>query len=94
MTKLLKNFPPKSSKFPPRGEFPPRLRTPALGSMVYSINSGQTHKHTHNNCAFNISLTKVASQTLFVRIWYYATQLTAASRPFLPQKHTNNLIQL
>ena len=47
----------------------------SLGSMVFPINYGQTSKHTKNN---------------FVRVRHYATQLTAASRPYPPEKMTHN----
>ena len=40
-----------------------------------------------NNTSPSVS---VASRPLFVRVSHYVTQLTAASRPFSPPKHTNN----
>ena len=37
------------------------------------------------------SLTKVALRPLLVRVSHYTTQLTAASRPYPPQRITNSL---
>ena len=39
-------------------------------------------------------LTKVASRTLVVRVWDYATQLTAHSRPFPAQKSEFRAMQI
>ena len=44
----------------------------SLGSMVFSINSGQTSKHTKNNCVFNIKITYLLHCKLAIILTKYS----------------------